>query len=172
MRTQQQQRLYGFLIAFTVILLVLAQVLLLQTLKNVTDNLVAVKNDVVNKTKTLNDRDALVGGYAKFMESLQLPGNRDASFPETELDLYNMVENIMISRSIEHTNSSASGGNNAPGSELRLRVTFNGSYYNILKLLADFRASQFVIRVADFSVSGQTDGKISGALTIISRIRS
>jgi hypothetical protein len=160
------------LIAFTVILLVLAQFLLLSTLKKVTNDLVSVKRDIVNKNKTLNDRNVLMSGYTKFMESLQLPGNRDAIFPATELELYNMIENIMISRSIEHTNSSASGGNNAPGSELRLRITFNGSYYNILKLLAELRATPFVIRVADFSVSGQNDGKISGTLTIISRIRS
>ncbi|MDR0648299.1 MAG: hypothetical protein LBF92_03055 [Synergistaceae bacterium] len=172
MKTQQQQRLYGFLVAFTVILLVLAQVLLLQTLKKVTGDLIDVKNEVVTQAKTLNDRNELVGGYSKFMDALQLPGNRDASFPATELDLYNMIENIMISRSIEHTNTSASGGSSEPGSELRLRITFNGSYYNILRLLAEFRAAPFVIRVADFSVSGQTDGKISGALTIISRIRS
>ncbi|MDR1516375.1 MAG: hypothetical protein LBS45_11840 [Synergistaceae bacterium] len=172
MKTQQQQRIYGFLIALTVILLVLAQVLLLQTLKKVTGDLIGAKNQVNSQKKTLNDRNALVSGYSKFTEALQLPGRQDASFPATELDLYNMVENIMIARSIEHTNTSASGGQNAPGSELRLRITFNGSYYNILKLLAEFRATQFVIRVADFSLSGQIDGKVSGSLTIISRIRS
>jgi hypothetical protein len=172
MKTQQQQRLYGFLIVLTVILLVLAQVLLLQMVKRVTGDLVAIKNQVNSQKKTLNDRNALVDGYSKFTEAMQLPGRQDATFPATELDLYNMVENIMIARSIEHTNSSASGGQNAPGSELRLRLTFNGSYYNILKLLAEFRATPYVIRVDDFSMSGQIDGKVSGALTIISRIRS
>ncbi|MDR0615182.1 MAG: hypothetical protein LBG29_00080 [Synergistaceae bacterium] len=172
MKTQQQQRLYGVLIAFTVILLLLAQTLLLQTIRKATGDLVTARNQVIGNRKTLDDQNALARGYEKFSNLMQSPGRPEATFPATELDLYNMVENIMISRSIEHTNSSASGGQNAPGSELRLRVTFNGAYYNVLKLLAEFRAAPFVIRVADFSISGQTDGRVSGSLTIISRIRS
>jgi hypothetical protein len=172
MKTQQQQRFYGILIAFTVILLVLAQVLLLQTLKRATDDLVNARDQFIGSKKTLDDRNELAKGYEKFSNMMQLPGRQEATFPATELDLYNMIENIMIARSIEHTNTSASGGQNEPGSELSLRVTFSGSYYNILKLLAEFRATPFVIRVSDFSVSGQTGGKISGSLTIISRIRS
>jgi hypothetical protein len=172
MKTQQQQRLYGVLIAFTVILLVLAQVLLLQTLKRTTGELVSARQQLIGNRKELDDRTELEKNYEKFSNTVQPPGGQEATFPATELDLYNMIENIMIARSIEHTNSSASGGQNAPGSELRLRITFNGAYYNIMKLLAEFRATPYVIRVADFSISGQTDGKISGSLTIISRIRS
>jgi hypothetical protein len=172
MRAQQQQRLYGILMAFTVILLVLAQVLLLQTLRRANNDLISSRNQLVGQQKTLDDQNSLAGGYEKFSEVTNTPGRQEAVFPATELDLYNMVENIMIARSIEHTNSSTSGGQNAPGSELRLRITFNGPYYEILRLLAEFRATPFVVRVDEFSMTGQDAGRVSGAFTVVSRIRS
>jgi hypothetical protein len=172
MKTQKQQRLYNVLIALTVILLLVAQGLLLYTYKSATDELTSVRSQLVGQKKTQTERLTLVSEYQAFEHAASSPGRHDASFPARQLDLYTMVEEVMGTYAIEHTNTPESPGDMAPGSELRLRITFNGRYYNILKLLAAFRNTPYVIRISDFSLTGQDDGNASGSMIIVSRVQS
>jgi hypothetical protein len=171
MNTQKQQRLYTALISITVILLLVAQFLLLYTFKTVNEELTVVKNQLEQQKRTQEERFSLVQNYQSFEIAASSPGRQDASFPASELELYTMVEGVLTANSLEHTNRPSSGSAE-PGGELRLAITFNGTYYDILKTLAAFRDTQYVIRVADFNITGQDNGLASGSMVILSRARS
>jgi hypothetical protein len=167
MKTQKQQRLYDLLITLTVVLLLVAQSLLLYTFRSVNEELVSIRSQLSGQKKTQEERLSLVQSYQAFELIASRPGRQDAAFPTNALELYTMVDGVLTAHSIEHTNRSSTG-ETAPGSEMRLQITFHGPYYNILKALAAFRDGAFVMRVADFNITGQADGTASGSMTIVS----
>ncbi|MDR3255580.1 MAG: hypothetical protein LBT31_08420 [Synergistaceae bacterium] len=172
MRTQKQQRLYVALATMIIALLLLAQFMLLFTYKTAFEEFMSISAQLESGTRTQEDRKQLVDEYTTFESAASAPGRQNTIFPTSALEFYTVVDTVMTANYVEHTSRSTTTGELELGSELRLQITFNGPYYNILKVLAAFRNSSIVMRVAEFNITGQSDGQASGSMIVVSRVQS
>jgi hypothetical protein len=76
----------------------------------------------------------------------------------------------MKDNGLEHTNRSSSSGVE-PGGVLQLQISFSGPYYGVLKALAALRECEYAMRISDFRVNAEADGKVSGSMTILSNAK-
>ncbi|MDR3322073.1 MAG: hypothetical protein LBS93_06445 [Synergistaceae bacterium] len=172
MRPQKQQRLYFALSTLVVALLLLAQFMLLYTYRAAFDQYRSVNGELEVERNRQDERSKLVEEYQKFESAASVPGMRETVFPVSALEFYTVVDTILTTQYVEHTSRSTTTGELEAGSELRLQITFSGPYYSILKALAAFRDSSIVMRVAEFNITGQADGRASGSMIVVSRVQS
>jgi hypothetical protein len=170
MKMEKQQRVTVVLIVFTAALLLIAQFLLLFTLRTMGSDLKDAKDQVAGLTRTNEERQQLSNSYKKFEEYVA-SSSKQKNFPVSALELYTMIDSVLTNYGIEHTNQ-ASTAVTTPGAELRLTITFRGSYYNILKALASLRDAPIVLRVDTFTITAQPDGRTSGSFVLVSRLGS
>jgi hypothetical protein len=93
------------------------------------------------------------------------------AYPSNPRELYTMVDNVLKANSIEFTNNSSSS-ETIPGGEITLQINFSGPYYGLMKALAAFRDSQYIMRLGDFNLTGLDDGMVTGTMTILSMAKS
>lgn len=171
MKKQKQQRAYAFLGFVTVALLMLAQVLSQQALRRATSEFSSAKGNFNVMKTNVQSRTDLAQKY-KELESTMLASGRDNYiYPENALALYAVVDSAFNSNQVEHTNRSSSS-NTVPGGILELRLTFGGTYYNVLKTLGAIRESLYLMKIADLVIEADSGAKVKGTVTILSIAKS
>jgi hypothetical protein len=145
--------------------------MLLYTFKSVNAELVSVSGQLVEQTRVLEERKGLNQDYKNFEEKAPNMEKLKTSYPSNPRELYTMVDNVLKANSIEYTNNSSSR-DTVPGGEIILQINFTGPYYGLMKALAAFRDSQYIMRVGDFNVTGTDDGMVTGTMTILSMAKS
>jgi hypothetical protein len=171
MAPQKQHMFYGVLVTLTVLLLLLAQYLLMDTFKSAAAQLASTRVDLTDVKRVADGRRAMVEKYKTFELAASNPNRPEQLYPVNALELYSVIDKALKDNSIEHTNKSSSSAT-TPGGIFQLDITFNGPYYAIMKALADIRASEYVMRVSDFNITAQTEGRVTGTMTILSRAQS
>ncbi len=169
MTTEKQKKTYIFLLSIVVVLLLAAQFFLQQTFRNTTAELARVSGNLDVLKKTVDDRYALLEKYKSFESQAATPGESARVFPENALELFSIVDRAMKDNFLEHTNRSSSSAE--PGGVLQLQITFNGPYYGVMKALATLRESEYIMRISDFRITAEADGKVSGSMTILSHAK-
>lgn len=171
MKTQRQQRTYALLGFVTAALLMVAQVLSQQALRAATSDLSSAKGNYNMMKQNVQSRTDLAMKY-KELESAMLASGRDNYvYPENALALYAVVDNAFSNNQVEHTNKSSSS-NTVPGGILELRLTFDGSYYSVLKTLGAIRESMYLMKIADLTIEADSGAKVKGTVTILSIAKS
>lgn len=171
MKTQKQQRTYVLLGFVTVALLLVAQFLSQQTLRSASAELSSSKGNLDAMEQNLASRTTLVGKYKTLENSMLSSGRDNYLYPENANVLFSVVNNVLTTHNVEHTNKSSSS-NTVPGGILELRLTFTGPYYGVLKALGGIRESQYLMKIADLSISSDTDTIVQGTVTILSIAKS
>lgn len=171
MKTQKQQRTYVLLGFVTIALLLVAQFLSQQTLKAAANELSSAKGNLTAMKQNVQSRTNLVSKYKALETSMLSSGRDNYIYPENALALYSVVDNAFKINQVEHTNQSSSS-NTVPGGILELRLTFNGSYYGVLKALGTIRESQYLMKIADLTIDADTTVTVKGTVTILSIAKS
>jgi hypothetical protein len=171
MKTQKQQRLYGILVAITVVLLLVAQFLLQYALKGTSRELVAAKDNLLMLRQSINSKTSLVEKYKQFEIVVSNPNAPERGYPQNGSELYAILDKSLGDNGVDHSNTSPTSGT-PPGGELRLQITFNGSYYSVLKALAAMRESPIVMRISAFRIDATNEGQVSGTMTVLSTAKS
>ena len=170
MKAQRQQRIYGVLVAITIILLLVAQFLLQSALTGTTEELASVRSNLSALKRTAESQSGLVAKYKQF-ETAVNPGNSDRVYPANGSELYGVLNSLLTENSIRNENKSSASGT-APGGVLQLQITFTGPYYGLLKALAAIRENRYVMRISDFRINAMESGQVSGSMTVLSTARS
>ena len=171
MTSERQRRSYTLLAVVVVVLLLGAQYWLQREYNESERQLGRLRGELSTERRTVESRYALLEKY-KLFESLAGGTNRpERLYPENALELFAVVDRALKENGLDHTNRSSSS-DTAPGGVLQLQISFSGPYYGVLKALAALRESEYVMRVSDFRLSAQENGRVSGTMTILSTARS
>lgn len=170
MSNEKQKKSYVLLLALVVVLLIAAQVFLERTFRNTSAELASARGSLAAAKRTAEDRNTLLDKYKTFESRSTTPGKSERIFPENALELFSVVDRAMKDNRLEHTNRSSSSGTK-PGGVMQLQISFNGPYYGVVKALAALRESNYVMRISDFRITAQADGKVTGTMTILSTAR-
>ncbi|MDL2263027.1 hypothetical protein LJC31_00080 [Synergistaceae bacterium OttesenSCG-928-I11] len=170
MTTEKQKKTYVFLLSIVVVLLLAAQFFLQHTFENTSAELARTSGNLEALKKTADARYALLDKYKSFESLAAAPGKSTRAFPENALELFAVVDRAMKDNRLEHTNRSSSSGTE-PGGVLQLQIAFSGPYYGVMKALATLRESEYVMRISDFRITAESDGKVSGSMTILSNAK-
>lgn len=170
MTNEKQKKTFVSLLALVVVLLIAAQLFLQRTFQSTSAELASARGQLAAIKKTTDDRYSLLEKYKSFEAQAATPGRTERAFPENALELFAVVDRAMKDNRLEHTNRSSSSGTE-PGGVLQLQISFNGPYYGVIKALATLRESEYVMRISDFRITAQADGKVSGTMTILSTAR-
>jgi hypothetical protein len=170
MKAQKQQRIYGALVAITIVLLLVAQFLLKSALTGTAEELASVKSNLSALRQSAESKSGLVEKYKQF-ESAVNPGNSDKVYPANGSELYGVLNGLLTENGVISENKSNTSGT-APGGVLQLQITFTGPYYGLLKALAAIRENRYVMRISDFRVNAMESGQVSGSMTVLSTARS
>ncbi|MDR1481070.1 MAG: hypothetical protein LBI74_00420 [Synergistaceae bacterium] len=170
MKAQKQQRMYGVLVAITIVLLLVAQFLLRQALTGTAEELESVKANLNTLRQAAESKSGLVEKYKQFEAAIN-PSNSDRTYPANGSELYGVLNGLLTEHGIMNESKSSTSGT-AAGGVLQLQITFNGSYYGLLKALAAIRESRYVMRISDFRIDASEAGQVSGSMTVLSTASS
>lgn len=117
------------------------------------------KRDAV-LSRSIRENTRLVGVYKKTLSELE---RYKLSVPVDEVDFYSNVEreltaNGILVKSIQPTK--------APAGQSAVRVQFEGLYYSILKVIADWRGLDVVVRMRDISLDSDKGGFARGTVVL------
>jgi hypothetical protein len=170
MKAQRQQRIYGVLVAITIVLMLAAQFLLKSALTGTAEELASVKSNLSSLRQSAESKSGLVEKYKQF-EAAVNPSSTDRVYPANGSELYGVLNSLLTENGIMNENKSSASGA-VPGGVLQLQITFNGSYYGLLKALAAIRENRYVMRISDFRINAADSGQVSGSMTVLSTARS
>lgn len=168
--TEKQRRTYFLLLTLLTIVLVAAQFGLHYLLETASTDLAIEYGELENLKQTVDARHVLLERYKAFEAQSKSEGMQPQVYPETALELFTAVDSALKENQVEHTNRNSSSGTE-PGGVLQLQITFSGSYYNVMKALAQLRSGQYAMCLADFSITAENDGRVTGHMTILSNSR-
>ncbi|GHV27796.1 hypothetical protein FACS1894167_03450 [Synergistales bacterium] len=171
MKIQSQKRIYMIMAIVVVAVLMAAQIALYVFFRKANTELAVLNGQIAEHTLRQSENLTLVNGYNKFEESAPSKERLQASYPSNSSEFYAFADSVFRSNGIDYSNTSAAA-DPGPGGELKLQISFNGQYYNVLKSLAAFRTGNYLMRVGDFSLTGEADGRVNGKMTILSTAKS
>ncbi|MDR1471182.1 MAG: hypothetical protein LBS75_01545 [Synergistaceae bacterium] len=171
MTAEKQHALYGVLMAFVVVLFLVAQFVLQHTLKSASEELASVSTNLASEKRTAESRKLLVERYKSF-ESLAMNYSRsERVFPVNAREFFTAMDKVLKDNLVEYTSRSASP-QTTPGGRLELQFSFSGPYYGVLKALAALRENEYVMRVSNLVIEAEAEGRVSGSMSVISTVRS
>lgn len=111
-------------------------------------------------SRSIRENTRLVSVYKKALSELE---RYELSVPVDEVDFYSNVEreltaNGILVKSIQPTK--------APSGQTAVRVQFEGLYYSILKVIADWRGLDVVVRMRDISLDSDKGGFARGTVVL------
>jgi hypothetical protein len=167
MAPEKQQRAYGILMFFAVVLLLGAQYVLQYTLRQASDELVNVKTELASDDSTLNAQRSLNERYKTFQQIVSGHAGTDRKFPVNGRELFTALSNVLQVYDIEFTSNSTTAGVQ-PGGSFTLQIAFNGQYYNVIKALAAIRESSYIMRISQLNLGAEGSGIVRGTMSIVS----
>lgn len=167
MMDPRHKKIYGMLLCIAAVLLIAAQALLSFRFEQMSDEIRDASRSLEAAKTRVSTRHGLLEHYKKFEALADAHGASYGLFPENALELFTVVDKAMKENHVEHTNRSSTSGAE-PGGVLQLQISFSGSYYGVLSALAALRDSRYVMRITDLRITAEDDGKVSGAMTIMS----
>lgn len=167
MLNDKQKRRYFILLALIVIILAGVQLYLQRAFDEATEELVSAHMNIAELRSTSDSKQTLLKRYKDFEAVIMAQMGAATVFPSSAMEMYTAVDAVMKANRVEHTNSSSSSST-APGGVLQLQITYSGSYYDILKALADLRTGEYAMRVSDFKISAIEGSRVSGVMTVLS----
>lgn len=111
-------------------------------------------------SRSIRENTRLVTVYKKALSELE---RYKLGVPEDEVDFYSNVEqqlavNGILVKSIQPTK--------AGSGQTAVRVQFEGLYYSILKVIADWRGLDVVVRMREISLDSDKGGFASGSVIL------
>jgi hypothetical protein len=165
---EKQQRAYGILMFFVVVLLLGAQFILQYTLRQASDELVSVKTSLSSEEGTLTAQRSLNDRYKIFQQNISGQAGTDRKFPVNGIELYTAVSKVLTDYDIEFNQGSSTAGVQ-PGANFTLQITIiKGQYYNVIKALAAIRESSYIMRISQLSLQAEGAGAVRGTMNIVS----
>lgn len=164
---EKQRRMYFIILAVVVIILAVAQVVLERMFKESADEVVDAHTRIAELRSTAESKQELLVRYKDFEAAVTEQMGAATVFPANAMEMFTAVDAVMKEYHIEHTNSSSSSGT-AAGGIMQLHISYSGEYYDLLKALADLRSGEYAMRISDFRINADEQGKVSGTMTVLS----
>ncbi|MDR1965765.1 MAG: hypothetical protein LBQ36_03570 [Synergistaceae bacterium] len=171
MTPEKQQKMYGVLTFFVIVLMLAAQFVLQYTLKEASEQLVSVSSSLATDKKNRDTQRGLNERLKAFELSAAGQNGGDRQFPLTASDLFVALDRVLRDYAIEFTNSSPNS-QVQPGGNFVLTISFSGPYYNVMKALAAIRESEYIMRISDLRLNAEGNGTVRGTMNIVSTARS
>ena len=175
--SSNRMRMYGLLVTVVIVVLLLAQIILLRSFAQRSNEYALIKDGIASSRSEAGAKATLLNEYKTLKDS----DSKEKISPESALALYTVVDKALNDNGIEHTNKSSSTALGTPPPSpdgtvdwgpLQIEIDFKGSYYGLLKALAALRDGSCLMRISSFRIRGEDDGKVSGSMTVVSVTKS
>ena len=154
MTPEKQNKAYGILIFFVVVLLLGAQFGLQYMFKQSSEELVSVQESLETDKRQLNSQMSLSSRYDIFQDLAQGHSGNERQFPMNGALLFQALNAVMMDYNIDFVNAGSTVGV-LPGANFTLQIRFSGQYYNLVKALAAIRESGFIMRISELNVTAE-----------------
>lgn len=111
-------------------------------------------------SRTIRENTRLVSVYKKALAELE---RYKLGVPVDEVDFYSNVERELTSNGILVKSIQPA---KAPAGQTAVRVQFEGLYYSILNVIADWRGLDVVVRMKDISLDSDKGGFARGSVVL------
>jgi hypothetical protein len=175
--TEKQQKAYGVLIIFIVILFLGAQFGLRYILQQSSTELESASKNLAKESSTRDSRSSLSKRYEAFEKSTA-GSSSERQFPANGNDLFTAITNILKEYSIEFTSGGSTGtpikgaAGASGGTQFKLTISFSGQYYNVVKALAAIRESGYIMKLLSLNINAEGNNVVKGSMVIESRARA
>jgi hypothetical protein len=167
MTAEKQNKAYGVLIFFVVILLLAAQFGLQYMFKQSSEELISIQSSLSTDKRQLDSQRSLSSRYDAFHDLTQGYSGAERQFPVNGALLFQALNSVMQDYNIEFVNAGSTVGVQ-PGANFTLQIRFSGQYYNLMKALAAIRESGFIMRISELNLNAEGNGVVNGTMSIIS----
>ncbi|MDR1651034.1 MAG: hypothetical protein LBR87_04540 [Synergistaceae bacterium] len=171
MTPEKQQKMYGVLMFFSVVLLLAAQFVLQHTLRGASEQLISLQSSLAQDQKQLGAQRSLSERYAVFERLATGQGGTERQFPLNGRELFTALAAVLTNYQIEFTNTSPNR-EVQPGGNFVLTIRFKGPYYNVIKALAAIRESHYIMRMSELRLNAVGGGVVEGNMSIVSTAQS
>lgn len=167
MNVRRRNRLYMGLFLISLMLLLGIQFVLTRAYREAANELAHLSGAVENLRSGVTGRQSLVEEYRVFEDDRRV----ERTFPSGAAELQTAIDGVLEECGVEHTNRpEAVPSVNGEGG-VEFRVVFDGPYYSVVKALAALRESRFAMRVAKLKIHAGSQDRVTGAMTVLSRVK-